>query len=89
MAKEHGNSLIIKHLNFINERLYAFRELDFKQTGRAGATCEEHLKILRLIVSHDADQAGEILRRNIYSALGNVENAVMQLVARSYLSSNS
>ena len=88
LAREHGNSLIIKHLDAINERLFAFREIDFKQADRVETTCEEHSRILRLIVSHDVSQACEVLRHNIYSALGNVENAVIQLVARSYLNSN-
>ena len=88
LANAHGNVLIIKHLNAINERLFAFREIDFEQSTRIESTCAEHSHVLRAIVSHDAENAVELIRRNIYSALGNVENAVIQLVARSYFHFN-
>ena len=88
LANAHGNVLIIKHLSAINERLFAFREIDFEQNARIESTCAEHSQILRAIVSHDAEDAVELIRRNIYSALGNVENAVIHLVARSYFHFN-
>ena len=85
LAQAHGNRLIFQHLCAINERLFAFREIDFEQHARLDSTCEEHSQILYAIVSHNATQACELLRRNIHSGLGNVENAIVQLVARSYL----
>lgn len=85
LAIAHGNQLILKHLLIINERLHAFREIDFQHQSRLVDTCEEHGAILHAIVSQNATRASEVLRHNIHSGLGHVENAIIQLVARSYL----
>lgn len=85
LAQAHGNRLIMKHLAAINERLLAFREIDFQQRARLDTTCDEHNSIVHAIVARDAALAGKFLRRNINSALSNVEQVVVQLVARSYL----
>ena len=45
----------------------------------------EHLQLLHALLAHDADLASELVRHNINSGLGNVENTVMRLVSRSYL----
>lgn len=85
LAAAYGNQLILKHLMAINERLYAFREIDFQQHSRLEDTSEEHGRILHAIVSRNVSQACDLLKHNIHSGLGNVENAIVQLVARSYL----
>lgn len=85
LAVAYGNQLLFKHLAAINERLFAFRELDFQYQPRLTETCEEHSNILHAIVSRNATRASELLKLNIHSGLGNVENAIVQLVARSYL----
>lgn len=85
LAKAHGNSLLFQHLIAINERLFAFREIDFAQHARVDSTCKEHLGILHAILSRNAEDACRLIGRNIYSGLGNVESVIIQLVARSYL----
>lgn len=85
LAQAHGNRLVLKHMKTINERLFSFREIDFAQDARIESTCKEHDSILQAIFSHDADQACTVLVRNIHSGLANVENVIIQLVARSYL----
>ena len=85
LAEAHGNRMIIQQLKAINERLFAFREIDFKQFDRLDSTCDEHNRLLHALLSHDVEQACELIRLNINSALGNVENTIVQLVARSYL----
>lgn len=85
LAAAYGNQLLLKHLVIINERLLAFREIDFEQNARVEDTCEEHGRILHAIVSRNAGQACELLKHNIHSGLGSVENTIIQLVARSYL----
>lgn len=85
LAAAYDNQLILKHLTAINERLFAFREIDFEQNARVQDTSEEHSRILHAIVSKNPSQARDYLQHNIHSGLGNVENAIVQLVARSYL----
>lgn len=85
LAEAHGNRLIQNQLAKINERLFAFREIDFSKTDRLSSTCDEHLKLLAAIVARDATAATDLVRKNIHSGLGNVETAIVHLVARSYL----
>ncbi len=85
LATEHGNRLILQKLEAINERLFAFREIDMAQADRIKTTSHEHLQLLHALLAHDADLASELVRHNINSGLGNVENTVMRLVSRSYL----
>lgn len=87
LAQAHGNALIVQHLEHINERLFAFRELDFDGNDRIASTCAEHGGILEAIVARDVALACELIERNINSGLGNVEDALVRLVGRSYLSS--
>lgn len=85
LAEAHGNRLIQNQLEKINERLFAFREIDFSKTDRLSSTCDEHLRLLAAIVARDATAATNLVRKNIHSGLGNVETAIVHLVARSYL----
>lgn len=85
LAATHGNRLIQQQLNTINERLYAFREIDFSKPDRVTSTCAEHERLLAAIVARDAATAINLIRKNIHSGLGNVETAIVHLVARSYL----
>lgn len=89
LAEAHGNRLIQHQLNTINERLYAFREIDFSKTDRLASTCDEHLRLLEAIVARDTTTATDLIRKNIHSGLGNVETAIVQLVARSFLGSST
>lgn len=84
-AKIYGNKLILSHLESINERLIVFRELDFHHNTRIDQTSQEHCEILHAIVSRNAALASDLLKRNIYSGLGNVENSIVRLVGNAYL----
>jgi len=88
-AQVYGNRLILSHLESINERLLVFRELDFQHNTRIDQTCEEHCEILHAIVSRNATQACDLLKRNIYSGLGNVENSIVRLVGNAYLNNSA
>lgn len=88
LAQIYGNKLILSHLESINERLLVFREMDFQHNARIDQTSKEHCDILHAIVSRNANQASELLKRNIYSGLGNVENIIVQLVGHSYLNNS-
>jgi DNA-binding GntR family transcriptional regulator len=88
LAIVHNNKLIHQHLLAINERLFAFREIDFEQQARLESTCDQHCRILHAIVSRNPNQARDQLRHNINSGLGNVERVIVQLVARSFLNNS-
>ncbi|GBU09226.1 GntR family transcriptional regulator [Gammaproteobacteria bacterium] len=85
LAIAYGNQLLISEINAINERIFVFRELDFKSEGRIEETQIEHLKILERLVARDSLGVENILQRNLFSGLGNVEKGVMHLISKSYL----
>ncbi|HBO38232.1 MAG TPA: hypothetical protein DD638_06175 [Pasteurellaceae bacterium] len=85
LAKAHGNKMILNQIRLINERIFVFREIDFRQEGRLADTQKEHLEILRRIIAKDLEYLEKILQKNIFSGLGNVKTAVIQLIAKSYI----
>ncbi len=89
LARVYGNKLILSHLESINERLLVFRELDLQHHTRTDQTCQEHSEILHAVVSRNANLACDLLKRNIYSGLGNVENSIVQLVGHAYLNNSA
>ena len=66
---------------------YLVVRADFDGNDRIASTCAEHGDILEAIVARDVALACELIERNINSGLGNVEDALVRLVGRSYLSS--
>ena len=84
LAKAHGNKMILNQIQLINERIFVFREVDFRQEGRLLDTQKEHLEILRRIIAKDLDYMEKLLQKNLFSGLGNVKTAVIQLIAKSY-----
>lgn len=85
LAKAHGNQMILNQIRLINERIFVFREVDFRQEGRLLDTQKEHLEILRRIIAKDLEYLEKLLQKNLFSGLGNVKTAVIQLIAKSYI----
>lgn len=85
LTAAYGNQLLLAEMRAINERIFVFREIDFKSSGRLEETQTEHLEILERLVARDRQGVEKILQRNLFSGLGNVETAIIQLIAKSYL----
>ncbi len=85
LAEVYGNALLLSQIKSINERIFVFREIDFQSQGRLEATQKEHLEILERLVARDSEGVEKILKRNLFSGLGNVETMMMKLISKSYL----
>ncbi len=85
LTAAYGNQLLLAEMKAINERIFVFREIDFKSQGRLEETQTEHLEILERLAARDQQGVERILQRNLFSGLGNVETAIIQLIAKSYL----
>jgi DNA-binding GntR family transcriptional regulator len=69
--------------------LHFVRMTDITTAERLRATCEQHLKILVCIKYSTADCARESLRLNIEGGHSNVEHAIKEALARSYMGHRS
>lgn len=84
LAHALGNKPLLQHLRTINERLMLFRMIDFDKSDRAQSTCRQHLRILKCIVSKDAQGARAAMQRNIEEGRNNVHTAIKDALAKAY-----
>ena len=84
LARWTGNETLVEHLVEINERIHAFRVIEFAQTEVIESTCLQHRRILEALVRGDSTGAREAVRENIESAKNNVASTIKEALARSY-----
>lgn len=85
LAQAAGNATVLKQLRDINERLTLFRTMDFVAEERVEDACRQHLAIIDAIAAGDGQTARTVIRANICHGLDNVETAIKNALAKSYL----
>ena len=85
LAQATGNEKLLQCLQEINDRLHILRMTDYTREGRVTPTIEQHLKILERIQAKDHEGARQAVRENIDEGRINVETAIKDAIARSYL----
>ena len=88
LANLHGNRSLLGQLISIDERLHAFRVIEFSNPETKESTRLQHLEIVSAIVLKDVEAAREAVRINIEAAIEHVEASIKEALAHSYLESN-
>jgi DNA-binding GntR family transcriptional regulator len=79
-----GNKTLSRKLKEINERLFAFRLIDFGKLQRVSITCDEHLRVLDCLRKGDAFGSREALMSNIEGGRSTARSALLESLSRSY-----
>jgi DNA-binding GntR family transcriptional regulator len=79
-----GNRTLDQKLKEINERLFAFRLIDFGKPDRVATSCDEHLKVLDCLRNGDAPGSREALMNNIEGSRATARYALWESLSRSY-----
>jgi DNA-binding GntR family transcriptional regulator len=79
-----GNKTLSQKLTEINERLFAFRLIDFGKPHRVSISCDEHLRVLDCLRDGDAFGSREALMNNIEGSRATARSALLESLSRSY-----
>nr|WP_246460005.1 GntR family transcriptional regulator [Puniceicoccus vermicola] len=79
-----GNQQILSTLQDINARLRFLRVKDINSPERIRISSNQHLAILKAILSGDAETAKRTLRKNIYTGKSNVESSLRDILIEAY-----
>jgi DNA-binding GntR family transcriptional regulator len=79
-----GNKTLDQKLKEINERLFAFRLIDFGKPDRVSTSCDEHLKVLDCLRDGDASGSRKALMNNIEGSRATARYALWESLSRSY-----
>jgi DNA-binding GntR family transcriptional regulator len=79
-----GNRTLSQKLKEINERLFAFRLIDFGKPQRVSTSCDEHLKVLNCLRDGDASGSREALMNNIEGSRSTARLALLESLSSSY-----
>ena len=80
-----GNKTLVENLKAIDERLHVFRIIEFVSRETREMTCKQHGDILEAVSSRDVDSARRAVRKNIETAIHNVEEVIKEALLRSYI----
>lgn len=84
LAEVYGNIAIVEELKRINDRLQAFRVIDFAKPDRSSSTKNQHVELLKAIHAGDEKLAADCIESNIQEGLGNALEALRQAILRAY-----
>lgn len=84
VAKAAGNTAAAHYLAEITDRIHVLRIQGFTIEARIDATVDEHLEILRAILSGDADAATAFMRAHVERNAAVVRDLVGQALARMF-----
>lgn len=79
-----GNKTLDQKLKEINERLFAFRLIDFGKPHRVATSCLEHLKVLDCLRQGDPSGSRQALMNNIEGSRATARSALLESLSRSY-----
>jgi DNA-binding GntR family transcriptional regulator len=65
LADASGNSVAVRMLSDLNDRIRILRIHDFTDDARVGSTIAEHLEIVDCVLSGDADAAASFMRAHV------------------------
>lgn len=87
LAELTGNQMLLRHLQMVNARLFAFRAMDFTlvmEQNKLVESCDSHLAVIAAIVAGNPEQARQALRSNLVLGMGNVDKAMGRILAKTY-----
>ena len=82
-----GNSMLLESLSKLNERLQAFRTMDFAnvlETNSVKESCHGHLAIVEAIVAGDTQKARDTMRDNLTFSRANVDKAMGKILIKAF-----
>lgn len=79
-----GNRQILTTLRDVNARLRFLRVKDINSPERIRISSNQHLAILKAILSGDSETAKRTLRKNIYTGKSNVESSLRDILIEAY-----
>ena len=82
-----GNRTLSQQHKNVDERLQFVRMMDITSSERLRATCQQHLQILTSIRNGDVAGAREAVQINIEDGRNNVDQAIKEALAKTYLQS--
>lgn len=85
LARALGNSILLKQVKEVNERLHFIRVNDITSPQRWLLTCRQHLNILDTIHKGDVETARKSIKTNIMEGRQNVDEAVKDALSGAYL----
>ncbi len=88
LADLYGNQSLLDQLKSIDERLHAFRVIEFSNLETKESTRLQHLDIISAIAARDILAARDAVQINIEAAIEHVEATIKEALAHSYLESN-
>lgn len=84
IAGASGNGTATRMLRSTNERIRVLRIHDFTLDERIGATIDEHLEIIGLVLAGDADAAAAFMRAHVQRSALVVRERVGETLARMF-----
>ncbi|HUF39345.1 MAG TPA: GntR family transcriptional regulator [Anaerolineales bacterium] len=85
LVEATGNTTLLQHYDTVCERLHFIRLMDITSDEKLLSTCEQHLRILECIKKGDGGCARQAIRRNIEDGRSNVDQAVKEILAKTYM----
>ncbi|MGC4396324.1 GntR family transcriptional regulator [Hydrogenophaga sp. T2] len=80
LVRAAGNDELSRVHQDVTERIRIIRRLDFLKPVRIDATYDEHAKILRAVLAHNADRAALLLRTHIQTSQVEVRKITLHQV---------
>ncbi len=80
-----GNQILLQQYTSVIERLHYIRLMDITSDDKWIKTCNHHLKVLDFIREGDAESARNAIQKNIYEGRKNVDQAVKEILAKTYM----